>query len=161
MTWSLQKSLSRKMGNGEPDIFRSLRREMDHLFDDFARGVGLQPEGGNYFGLATKLDVTETDDALSVTAELPGVEEKDVEVSLAGDMLTIKGEKKHEHEEKKANYHLRERSWGSFERNIVVPFHADPEKVTADFKKGVLTVTVPKPAEAKTPVKKISVTTAA
>lgn len=160
MTWSMQKSLSRKSGNGEFEIFRGLRREMDHLFDDFARGVGLHADIGSYLSHSTKIDVTETDDALSVTAELHGMDEKDVEVSLADDVLTIRGEKKREYEEKKANYHLRERSWGAFKRSVSVPFRADPEKVRADFKKGVLSVTISKPAEAKTQVKKISVNAA-
>ena len=157
MTWSLQKISPRKQGNGEIDVFQSLRQEMDRLFDDFTRGTGLHLEAGFPATPSMRLDVTETDDAFSVTAELPGVDEKDVEVTLADDMLTIKGEKKQERAEKKKDYHLQERSWGAFERRVMVPFHADPAKVAATFKKGVLTVTVPKPAEAKAHIRKIEV----
>lgn len=156
MAWSLQKFPHRRSGNGDLDIFHSLRHEMDRLFEEFSGGFtlsGMSPS----FGISTKLDVTESDDALTATVELPGLDEKNVEVTLSGDMLVIKGEKKEEHEEKKKDYHLKERSWGSFERRISVPFHADPAKVRASFGKGVLTVTVPKPAEAKIQTKKIEV----
>lgn len=157
MTWSLQRFSPRKQGNGEVDIFQGLRQEMDRLFDDFTRGTGWHFEAGLPTAPSMRLDVAETDDAFSVTAELPGVDEKDVEVMLADDMLTIRGEKKQEREEKKKDFHLQERSWGAFERRIMVPFHADPAKVAATFKQGVLTVTVPKPAEARTQIKKIEV----
>lgn len=156
MAWSLQKFPHRKSGNGDLDIFQSLRREMDRLFEEFSNGFALH-EVSPSFGMSTKLDVAESDDALTVTAELPGIDEKNVEVTLSGDVLVIKGEKKEEHEEKKKDYHLKERSWGSFERRVAVPFHAQPEKVQASFRKGVLTVTVPKPAEAKVQTKKIEV----
>lgn len=157
MPWSLQKSPRHKSGNGDIDIFRGLRNEMDRLFDDFSHGFGLSADAGLSFGISTKLDVSETDDALTVAVELPAMDEKDVDVTLANDTLVIKGEKKEEREEKKKDYHLKERSWGSFERRIAVPFHADADKVRASFKKGVLTVVVPKPAEAKAQVKKIEV----
>jgi HSP20 family protein len=155
MSWSLQKFPHRKSG-GELDIFHNLRQEMDRLFEDFSSGFALRDVGPS-FGISTKLDVAESDDAFTVTAELPGMDEKNVDVTLSGDMLVIKGEKKEEHEEKKKDYHLKERSWGSFERRIAVPFKADPARVQASFKKGVLTVTVPKPAEAKTQTKKIEI----
>jgi HSP20 family protein len=141
---------------GYPSLFEQLRREMDELFDNFGSGISLAAPGLGS-GLSLKTDVAETEDALTVTAELPGVEEKDVEVTFDGDLITIKGEKQQKREEKKEAYHLKERSWGSFERVIAVPFHADPDKVTANFEKGVLKLVVPKPPEAKKAVKKIAV----
>ena len=95
--------------------------------------------------MAPRVDVSETDTELKIEAELPGIDEKDVEVVLSDGRLTIKGEKKQEKEEKKKDYHMVERSYGSFARSIVLPFEADPDKVKATFAKGVLTVTVPKP----------------
>mgnify|MGYP005812607549 CR=1 FL=1 len=156
MVWSLQKLPHRKSAHGNLDIFQNLRREMDQLFEDFSNGFPFR-DADTSIGISTRMDVAETDDALTVTAELPGMDEKCVDVTLSGDMLVIKGEKKEEHEEKKKDYQLKERSWGSFERRIAVPFEADPANVRAVFKKGVLTVTVPKSAEAKTRTKKIEI----
>ena len=132
----------------------SLRREMDRLFDDFRRGW---PEAGEGGVMTPRVDVSETDTELKVEAELPGVAEKDVEVTLRDGGLTIKGEKRHEKEEKGKSYYLAERSYGSFTRTIPLPFEADPDTVEARFAKGVLTVTVPKPPEAKAKTKKIEV----
>ena len=103
------------------------------------------------------IDVAETDDGLTVTAELPGMEDKDIEVDLTNNVLTLKGEKKSETEEKKADYHFRERSYGSFQRSIAVPFDVDPETVEAGFAKGVLTITLPRPPEAKRTTRRIEV----
>ncbi len=95
------------------------------------------------------MEVTETDTAIEVTAELPGLDEKDVEISVADDVLTIRGEKKVEKDEKKNNYRLVERSYGLFERSIVLPSGIDTSKVKAKMTKGVLRVEIPKPAAAK------------
>jgi HSP20 family protein len=95
--------------------------------------------------------VSETAKDLTLKVELPGVEEKDIDVSLSGNQLTIKGEKKSEHEEKKEGdngervFHRVERSFGAFQRTMTVPFDVEPDKVSADFRDGVLTVTLPKP----------------
>jgi HSP20 family protein len=107
--------------------------------------------------MAPRLDVSETETEVRVEAELPGVDEKDIEVTLSNGRLLITGEKKQEKEEKKKDYHLVERSYGSFARSIGLPFAADPEQVKASFAKGVLTVTVPKPAEVKAKEKKIAI----
>jgi HSP20 family protein len=107
--------------------------------------------------MAPRVDVSETDTELKIEAELPGIDEKDVEVVLSDGRLTIKGEKKQEKEEKKKDYHLLERSYGSFARSIALPFEADPDQVKASFAKGVLTVTVPKPPEVKAKEKKIAI----
>jgi HSP20 family protein len=107
--------------------------------------------------VAPRIDVSETDSEIKIEVEMPGVEEKDVEVVLSNGRLTIKGEKKQEKEEKKKDYHLVERSYGAFARSIGLPFEADPSKVQARFDKGVLTVTVPKPPDVKAKEKKIPI----
>jgi HSP20 family protein len=90
---------------------------------------------------------------------LPGIQEKDLAVTVAGDTLVIRGEKRQEHEQKDKNYHYSERSYGSFRRAFVLPDGVDREKISADLSKGVLTVTLPKTAEAAKPAKKIEVKT--
>jgi HSP20 family protein len=137
--------------------FASLRRDMERVFEDFSRDFswGLPATAGT--AVAPRIDVSETDSEIKIEAEMPGVEEKDVEVVLSNGRLTIKGEKKQEKEEKKKDYHLVERSYGSFARSISLPFEADPGHVKASFAKGVLTVTVPKPPEVKAKEKKISI----
>lgn len=145
------------------DPFASLRKQMDELFDDFsATGRAVRPFGG---GFAPRIDVSETDKELRVTAELPGVEQKDIEVVLVGDTLTIKGEKRTESEEKKDEkgrmFHRVERTYGAFQRAIALPFEADTDKVDAKFRDGVLTVTVQKPAEVLKQTRKIEIKKAA
>ena len=96
-------------------------------------------------------DVVAGEKECKITAELPGMSEKDLEIVLAGDVLTLKGEKKEEHEEKGENHHVSERRYGSFQRSFALPEDADPEKIEAAFKNGVLTVTLPKRPEAQQP----------
>lgn len=143
------------------DPFTSLRRDIDRLFEDFFRGPSLAPreDAGTAAVLTPRIDVSETDQAIQINAELPGVDEKNIDVQLSGDMLTIRGEKRVEREEKHKdkNYHLIERAYGAFARTIRLPFDADPDKVEASFDKGVLTVTVPKPEEAQQKTKRIEV----
>ena len=93
------------------------------------------------------MDVTEDDKAYKIAAELPGLEEKDVEVTVAGGMLTIKGEKSYAKDEKK-NHHVSERAYGSFQRSFVLPDGVEADKISAEMAKGVLTVTLPKTAQA-------------
>jgi HSP20 family protein len=139
--------------------FEALRREMDRLFDDFDGGSWRSPlrriEAA--FGKIPAVDVTETDKSYEIAAELPGMDEKNVEVKLANGVLTIKGQKQDEKEETKKDYYMRERSFGSFERSFTVPEGVDNEKVEATFKKGVLTVTLPKSAETQKAEQKITV----
>nr|WP_246523023.1 Hsp20/alpha crystallin family protein [Neoroseomonas eburnea] len=99
----------------------------------------------------------ETEGGLTVSAELPGIEEKDVEVSLDGEMLTMSGEKREEKSEEKEGVHISERSYGSFRRSIRLPWAADPAQASAAFDKGVLTVTLKRPAEAKPAVNRIPI----
>jgi len=130
---------------------------MERMFEDFSRDFGWGPPAAAGMAAAPRIDVSETETELKIEAEMPGVDEKDVEVVLSDGRLTIKGEKKQEKEEKKKDYHLVERSYGSFARSIGLPFEADPGQVKATFAKGVLTVTVPKPPEVKAKEKKIPV----
>ena len=120
-----------------------LRREMDHLWDDhFGSGRrGLQPLQAEF---APAVDVKESAEAVVVKAEVPGIDAQDINISVTGDVLTIKGEKKSEREEKEANYHLVERNYGSFSRALKLPAAVDLDKIEAKYDKGVLTVTCPK-----------------
>lgn len=147
----------------EADPFYSLHREIDRLFDDFmGRGFGLTRFGDftdRFSAFNPQVDVTENDKEIKVAAELPGLDEKDIEVSLSGDMLTISGEKKAEKEDKRENYYRMERSYGSFQRSVALPVEVDTEKVEATFKNGVLQVTLPKLHPGQETRKKISVKT--
>lgn len=125
-----------------------LRQEMDRLWDEYF-GTGrraLQPLEETW---VPAVDVAETADKITVKAEIPGMEPKDIEISMVGDTLTIKGEKKVEREEKEENYHLIERSYGSFSRSMKMPAAVDPDKVEATYKNGVLTIVLPKKEEVK------------
>lgn len=125
-----------------------LRREMDRLWEDFF-GPGrraLQPLTEAWL---PALDVSESGDKVTVKAEIPGMEAKDIEISVVGDTLTIKGEKKVEKEEKEESYHLMERSYGSFVRSIRMPAPVNADKIEASYKNGVLTITCPKKEEVK------------
>ncbi len=141
--------------------FMSLQREVDRLFDDFTRGFPAFSSAGaaGAAELLPSVDVTETDKQIEITAELPGLEEKDVQVNVADNVLTIRGEKKAEKEEKDKTFRLVERSYGSFVRSLELPEGVNADAIKASIDKGVLKVTVPKPAPAQ--VKKIDVKTAA
>lgn len=147
----------------EMDPFTAMRRDMDRLFDDmwkgFGNGGGSLPAVFGNGSAVPRIDVKETTAGLEVSAELPGVDEKDIEVQLQDDVLTIRGEKKIEKEEgdKEKGYHVMERSYGSFARSVALPFEADSDKVSADFSKGVLKIVIPRPAEVAAKTKKIEV----
>ncbi|ABC77598.1 Hsp20/alpha crystallin family protein [Syntrophus aciditrophicus] len=134
----------------EESPFLALHREMNRMFDDFSRGFDLSPfDGGWSWGFSPPVDVREDEKEVTVKAELPGMEEKDIEVNLADNGLTIKGEKKAEKEEKGKDNWYRETSYGAFHRFIPLPEGLDKEKVDARFKNGVLTVTLRRLEEAK------------
>jgi HSP20 family protein len=153
----------------EVSPFDRLRSDIDRLFDDFLLGPWRSPfrrsvfdvepfwRGEISWGKVPTVDVAETDAGYEITAELPGIDEKNVEVKYADGTLTIKGEKKAEKEEKKENYYLSERSYGSFQRSFRVPDGVEVDKVAASFKNGVLTVTLPKPPEAQKKEKRIEI----
>ena len=138
--------------------FVSLQREIDRLFEDFSRGFPAFPSNGST-ALMPSMDVTETEKEIEITAELPGLEDKDVQVNVADNLLTIRGEKNAEKEQKDKNYRLVERSYGSFERTLELPEGVNADAIKANISKGVLKVTVPKPAPAQ--AKKIDVKSAA
>ena len=150
-----KKDVSVKREDEHP--FSLLRREMDSLFDNFFRGFDLEPFESRMGAFSPKVDVTENDKEIKISAELPGMEEKDIDVSLQKDMLTIKGEKKEEKEDKGKDYYRMERSYGSFSRTIPLPVEVETDKVEAKFKKGVLSITLPKTAKAVSETKKIAV----
>jgi HSP20 family protein len=138
-------------------LFTSLQREIDRVFDNFTRGwPSFQMTSDD---LTPRMDIAETDKDIEITAELPGLEEKDVQVNVADDVLTIRGEKKAEKEEKDKNYHRIERSYGSFYRSLQLPAGIKADAIKATLKNGVLKVTMTKPATVQP--KKIEVRAAA
>lgn len=141
---------------GTTDPFVALQREIDHLFEDLTHAW---PAVGSPAELIPSMDVVETDKEIEITAELPGLEEKDVQVNFADNILTIKGEKKAQKEEKDKSYRLFERSYGSFWRTLELPAGTNPDAIKASISKGVLKVSVPKPAPAL--VKRVEVKAAA
>ena len=137
------------------DSFRTLFQEIQRTFEDFSRRSAF----ARFSPDIPKVDVAESKDAIDITAELPGVDEKDVDVTLVDDVLTIRGEKKSEREEpdKDKNWHVVERSYGSFSRAVPLPFEADPTKVEAKFDKGVLRIHLPKSEEVTKKKQKIEI----
>ena len=133
-----------------------MRREMDRLWDSFFEGRASR-KVEEVAEWSPTLDVSETKNDLVVKAEIPGIDPKDIDISLANEMLTIKGEKKQEKEEKEENYHLVERSYGSFARTIRLPREVQSDKISASYKNGILKVTLPKSEEAKKKEIKIKV----
>jgi len=131
----------------------SIRNEIDNLLHEFFGGpIHTGPLAGEWLPAA---DITETEDSVLVKAELPGIEEKDIELSISGNLLTIRGEKKHVEEDKGENHYLGDRYYGSFRRTFQLPADIDQEQAEATFDKGVLRISVPKVEESKT--KKIEI----
>jgi len=145
--------------------FETMRRELDRMFEDFdiwrprfARSLlEYAPLGRLAASSALPVDIAEKDGEFEITAELPGIDEKDIDVSVANGGLTIKAEKKEEKEEQKKGYVVSERHYGAFERQFGLPPGVDVDKISASFKNGVLKVVLPKTAEALKQEKKIAV----
>lgn len=139
----------------EANPIATLQRDMNRVFESFWNRLGDLdwPWGGG----DAKSDVVETADAVEVSIELPGMEMKDIEVSVTDDMLTVKGEKKVERQEEKKGYYLSERSYGAIYRTIPLPPGVDGEKAEASFRNGVLTIRLPQTPEAQAKVKRIEV----
>ncbi len=138
-----------------PIDFQSMRREMDRLWDSFFEGRPARIAGESEW--LPSLDVAETKNDVVVKAEVPGMDSKDIGISLSNGVLTIKSEKKQEREEKEENYHLIERIYGAFARSVQLPCEVKTDKINASYKNGVLKVTLPKAEEAKTKEIKIKV----
>lgn len=153
MAFGKKKNKDKNKGKGAVEVRReehplaALRRDMDGLLERFFGGFEM-PKWPD-FPFSPKIDVTETDSTVKVTAELPGIDEKQLDVSLAGDTVTIRGEKKEEKETKEKQFYRMERSYGSFQRTIALPAEIDPDKAKAAFKKGVLTLDLPKSGKAR------------
>jgi HSP20 family protein len=153
------------------DPWQAFRTEMDRLFDRFSGGFGFGfPSMRRLFDVEPlwrddalpgmtlpAMDVSEDQKAFKITAELPGMSEKDIEVIVTGDLIVLKGEKRQEHEEKGKNRYLAERSYGSFQRSFYLPEGVARDKVIAEFSNGLLTVMLPKTMEAQAQQKKIEV----
>lgn len=141
--------------------FSVLQQEIDRLFEGFSRGFAGFPTFQSIPSreLMPSMDLSENDKEIEITTELPGLEEKDIQLNVADNVLTIRGEKKNEREETKKDYHLVERSYGSFTRSVQLPDGVNADNIKAVMSKGVLKVTVPKPAPAQT--KKIDIKAAA
>lgn len=149
--------------------FDVLQDRIDRMFEDFSSGFRMpsllstswpsMPSvfGDGGFDVVPSLDLHETDGQITISAELPGMEEKDIDISVADDMLTISGEKKSEYEHKEGDRYRSECSYGKFSRSISLPFDIDAAKVVAKYDKGVLKLTIPKPAAAMQKTKKIAI----
>jgi HSP20 family protein len=143
------------------DPFLAFRREVDRMFDDFFSGFGRRAVGppfGSWSAATPSMDLTENDKEIVLTAEMPGLDEKDFEVTVSGD-LTLKGEKKDEHEHRNGDVYYMERRFGSFSRSVRLPFELKDEKVDARYEKGLLTIRVPKPADLQRQARRIDVRT--
>jgi HSP20 family protein len=139
-------------------------REIERLFGDFFSVFGVPARAEREAValppgiIAPRIDVSEADDEIRITAELPGLSENDVDVRLIDDVLTIRGEAQTQHEEKQQDYRVMERARGTFVRSLRLPFSADASQVQASFKNGILTITIPKPREERERVQRIEVT---
>lgn len=141
----------------DPLSVMGLRSVFDRFFDDWAGLAPLTPTERRNGGFLPRIDVDESDENVTVTVELPGLQEKDVEVDLGSDFLTVKGEKRAEKTESHEGYHRSERAYGSFRRDISLPCEVQADRTKATFRSGVLTVTLPKAGESKAGVRKIPV----
>lgn len=149
-------------GNNDKNPFQELQKEMDKLLEAYSKNFNMPswvadwPKGARHM-MSPNVDISENDKFLVVKAELPGMEAEDIEASIDNNVLTIKGEKKIERREEKENYHLIERSSGSFSRSFPLPFDATPDTLEASFKNGVLTIEIAKPKGEKVAKKHIKI----
>lgn len=144
-------------GRDHRDPFTGFQHDMERMFADVAKRWPLSADGGKLGMLSPDVDIEETDSGLELTAELPGVAEKDIDLSYHDGVLTLRGEKKSEREEKEEGRYLSERVYGSFQRSLTVPFEIDEDKVEATFDNGVLKVMLPRSPETERKARKIEV----
>ena len=152
-----ERSRTPERWNGD-NPFLALHRQMDRLLDDTFRNFGVTPFSSTDFTAWPSVEVAQTDRAVKVTAELPGLEEKDIDLNIENNVLTLKGEKRTETEDKERQYS--ERYYGRFERRLALPAEVDEEHAQATFKNGVLTVTLPKTDRARESTKRIPISKA-
>jgi HSP20 family protein len=127
----------------------TLREAMDRLFDDaFTRPFSLMREGGSAWSTPA-IDMYQTDNEVVVKASLPGIKADEVQINVTGDVLTLKGEMKHDEEKKDKSWQIREHRWGAFERSVMLPTGVVSDKAKADFENGILTITLPKSESVK------------
>lgn len=147
--------------HGEGDSLRDFQRQMNRLFEDFFTEFPLMPRWGEReFGVAgfsPRVDVSETDRHVKISAELPGLDEKDITVEMDETTLTIRGERSEEKEDRGGNWYCREQAFGCFNRVIPLPTSVDSDRAEATFKKGVLTISVPKREPDRTHRKTINI----
>jgi HSP20 family protein len=149
------------------DPFTQIRQEIDKVFDSAFKGLGFPSIGlGRELSpmaqtdwLKPTLDIGASDKEYTISVELPGVDENEIQVELVNDTLKIKGEKKQEKEEKERNYYRMERSYGSFQRTLSLPEDADQDDIKAVYKNGVMSITIPRKAASKTEAKQIEIKT--
>lgn len=161
----VEKSETRVPATAYADPFQAFRAEMDKLAETFfGRRMMPTTAGMPAWGLTTdglvmpSIDLKEDDGAVVLTAELPGMAEGDIDVEVKNGVLTLKGEKKHEYEDNKDEVQIMERRYGQVQRSLRLPEGVEPEKISAKFENGVLTVTMPKKPEATPQARKIAIT---
>lgn len=167
-TVPVRREDAQDQGFAFPMAVQNFHREFDRIFDQAFRGFGLsQPwlDGVLWPRMADgmlkpTLDLSATDKEYTISVEIPGVDEKDVKLEIANDILTIRGEKKHEKEEKDKSFYRVERSYGSFQRVLSLPEDADQNAVKATFKRGILTISMPRKAMPQADVRKIEIKSA-
>ena len=150
----IRSSLKRRE---EENPFLNLRQEMNRLFDNFFDDFSIRPFKTSWERTYPQVNIKENDKQIEISAELPGMDQKDVDICLYNNVLTIQGEKKQEQEAKEGDYYHMECTYGSFHRDIALPSEVDESNVKADFKKGILKITFPKKEEAKRKAKKIDI----
>ena len=154
--WTRSENPRQPVSNAEQEeAHHSLKRDINALVDKFVEKIGNLdlPWQDN----EAKSDVVQAGDAVEISIELPGMDLADIDLSISGDMLVVKGEKKIERQEEKQGYFLSERAYGQIYRAIPLPPGLDTDAAKADLKNGVLTISIPKSAEARSSMKKISV----
>jgi HSP20 family protein len=153
--WARSQQMAPGRYRDENDPFMTLHREMNRLFDDVLRGFDMPLGGTSRAGGWPHVEVVETDKDVRVSAELPGLDEKDVEVLMHDGVLTIRGERKSEIDDKDRSFS--ERYYGRFERRIPLAWEVEEDRIAANFRNGVLTVTMPKSAESRPQMKRIPI----
>ena len=149
--------------NGNRDIFAPLHDQIDRVFEEFTHGFSspsqILQSGFGHGDIVPKMDLSEDDEVLTVKLDIPGVDEENIDVTLADNVLTVKGEKKSESEDKEKDYHLVERRYGRFQRSLKLPYEVLSDKVTARYDKGVLTISMPKSEQLESKARKIPIQT--